>query len=318
MKWTVSILALAALALPADAETGLTLDLPGSAIRNAERVETATSYKLPVGPYRDGAIAALTAEGALRQEAWRTATRDRSTLSILAGLRRQLQDAGYETLFECEAAECGGFDFRFSTDVIGEPAMHVDLGDYRVLTARRAGGVAAADADYVSLMISRSREYAYVHVTHVSPGGADGAAVVKSTKNRGGAAAAEHAVGVSAALTDRGGMVLDDLGFKPGSAELDDHSYRSLSELAAYLKAHPTHRVTLVGHTDFAGGLDGNVALSRMRATAVRSHLVKVLGTDPGQLDAQGVGYLAPRNSNLTRDGRAENRRVEVVLTSTQ
>ena len=87
--------------------------------------------------------------------------------------------------------------------------------------------------------------------------------------------------------------------------------------MAAWLKAHPDLRVTLVGHTDATGTLAGNVALSRQRAAAVRDWLIRHFGTDAAQLDAQGAGYLAPRASNQTAEGRQKNRRVEVMLTST-
>ena len=76
--------------------------------------------------------------------------------------------------------------------------------------------------------------------------------------------------------------------------------------------------VLLVGHTDAAGGLEANIALSRRRAASVVAHLVGELGVSRAQVSAEGVGYLVPRASNLTDQGRAENRRVEVVLTSTQ
>jgi hypothetical protein len=70
-----------------------------------------------------------------------------------------------------------------------------------------------------------------------------------------------------------------------------------------------------VGHTDAEGGRDSNIALSEARAEAVRRHLIDVtLGVNPAQLDAAGIGYLAPRATNETAGGREANRRVEVVL----
>ncbi|MFN3845176.1 MAG: OmpA family protein, partial [Paracoccaceae bacterium] len=66
-----------------------------------------------------------------------------------------------------------------------------------------------------------------------------------------------------------------------------------------------------------SGGLEGNIALSRKRAEAVRQYLIKEHGIPAKQLEAQGVGYLAPRASNQTDDGREKNRRVEVMVTST-
>ncbi|OZA00922.1 MAG: hypothetical protein B7Y02_18055, partial [Rhodobacterales bacterium 17-64-5] len=98
---------------------------------------------------------------------------------------------------------------------------------------------------------------------------------------------------------------------------LDDGTYASLSALAAWLQANPTKTVTLVGHTDASGGLSSNIALSKKRAGSVRQSLIATYGVTPGQVSANGVGPLAPRSSNLTPDGQQQNRRVEVVLTST-
>jgi OOP family OmpA-OmpF porin len=92
------------------------------------------------------------------------------------------------------------------------------------------------------------------------------------------------------------------------------HAYPSLVALAAFLAENPARRVVLVGHTDAEGGRDSNIALSEARAEAVRRHLIDVLGVNPAQLDAAGIGYLAPRATNETAGGREANRRVEVVL----
>jgi len=72
-----------------------------------------------------------------------------------------------------------------------------------------------------------------------------------------------------------------------------------------------------VGHTDNSGSLAANVALSKDRAAAVRKRLIEKLGVPAEQLTAEGAGWLSPRTSNLTPEGREKNRRVEAVLAST-
>jgi OOP family OmpA-OmpF porin len=69
-----------------------------------------------------------------------------------------------------------------------------------------------------------------------------------------------------------------------------------------------------VGHTDAQGGLETNIRLSRARAQAVRRYLIEELDVAPAQVEAEGIGYLAPRESNATPEGREANRRVEVVI----
>ena len=72
--------------------------------------------------------------------------------------------------------------------------------------------------------------------------------------------------------------------------------------------------MVLVGHTDAQGSLEANINLSRIRARAVRQFLISELDVSPGQVSAEGIGFLAPRSTNSTEDGRQSNRRVEVVI----
>ena len=118
-------------------------------------------------------------------------------------------------------------------------------------------------------------------------------------------------------MTTTGAVALDDLIFASGKAVLQDQDYASLAALAAWLKANPTQRVTLVGHTDATGSLAANTALSKQRAAAVRDWLIRHYGVAGAQIDAQGAGYLSPRATTQTPEGRALNRRVDVMLTST-
>jgi OOP family OmpA-OmpF porin len=305
-----------ALALPLAAGAApVALELPGATQRAAGESAPAGSYRVPLAPFDGREVATLRADGALTREVWHTTAEGLTTLSLLGALRPQIEAAGFEVLLDCEAAECGGFDFRYGIDLIGEPEMHVDLGDYRFLSARRPG---TDGPEYLSLMISRSFDTGYVQMTHVGPGGAAAPQVAKSSKSAAATPAPPEVGDVAGRLALHGVAVLDDLSFATGSARLEPGGHDSLVALADYLRDHPGHRVALVGHTDFAGTLDVNVALSRKRAEAVRDYLVAEHGIDPARLEAQGIGYLAPRSSNMTEDGRSENRRVEVVLVATR
>lgn len=304
----------------------LTLHLPDSAIRAADRSETLTSYALPTGPFANGAIPSQRIEGALTQTAWRIDTPGQTTLEILAPLRAQLLQAGFNAVFDCATVDCGGFDFRYETSVLPEPEMHVDLGDFRFFSARRGD-------EAVSLMISRSSTAGFVQMIHI--GGAAGATPVlsASTKASGGNAFARPAppsgadpstdaatapTQIGARLMAGNSVALDDLVFASGTSSLNEGAYTSLAELAAWLGENPALGIAIVGHTDASGGLEGNIALSRKRAQAVRDRLVANYAIPARQIEAEGVGYLSPRASNLTEEGRTQNRRVEVMMTSTQ
>lgn len=309
-------LALVLAMTPGIAPAAAALDLPAPAVQTADRLSDHDSHAIAISGYHDGAMDRIVAEGLLHQRAWRVDTPGISTLDLLAPLRNQLVADGYEILFECDDNACGGFDFRFETDVLAAPAMHVDLGDYRYLAARRPD----ADApDYVSLLVSRTSKAGYVQMTRV--GAIETRMAVSATTKAPDivetpAPAPAPMPGLVAQLQGTGRATLADLRFETGSADLSDGGFASLDDLAGYLTADPARRVVLVGHTDAKGTLDNNIALSRRRAAAVADRLVEDYGVGPDQISAEGIGYLAPLASNATPDGRTQNRRVEAVLLS--
>ncbi|NNK79648.1 MAG: OmpA family protein [Litoreibacter sp.] len=316
MKTWLAAFLLAACTAPA-AMAAVELSFPGPARETFNKAEDFTSYKMPVGPFAEGAIQTVVAEGPLSRIAWRVAVVDVSTLAVMDSLRQQVESIGFELLYECETRECGGFDFRFQTDVLPEPVMHIDLGDFRFLSAQRLGG---AIPEYLSLFVSRSEDFAYVQLIIVG-GGTDGSVSVVSQIEDVPVLSTAGSLrngGVAQNLEEFGRVVLEDLIFATGEVSLLASEYESLRELSDYLKEDPARRVTLVGHTDAVGSLEANIELSRQRAKAVLDGLVTGFGVSEEQVAFEGIGYLAPRAGNQTEAGRTANRRVEVVLTSTQ
>lgn len=318
MKAALALAGLLALAAPAG--WALTLSLPTKAELRAEKTSVLGSYRFPVGPWKDGGFKIQRAEGPLLIRAWRIDRRDLTTLQVMADLRSQLETAGFTPLYECDTRACGGFDFRYHLQVLPEPQMHVDLGDFRYLVLRRQ---ADTGPQYVGLLVSRSVDSRFVEVVRVGlplPAAAKATTATQSPPAPGTAPAAIPAPpqDVAAGLAAGIAVPLDDLDFPSGSSDLAPGTYNSLAEIAAYMKAHPDQHVTLVGHTDTTGGLDPNLALSKKRAESVRDRLIKDYGVDPKEIAAAGVGYLAPRASNDTEAGRERNRRVEAMVDSGQ
>lgn len=312
--------------VPAGSAAAFDLTLPGNARETAQQASSPDSYGIATGPYAVGELPLSDVEGTVSRSAWRVEAQGITTLQLLAPLRDQLAKAGFTPIFECESAACGGFDFRYGLDVFPEPAMHVDLFDYRYLSARRVGDDGAAD--YAALLVSRSANAGFVQVTTVTPpgGGAPKPTATGAPARRPLATttAPPAATGIddSAPLADRllsrGHAVLSDLTFETGSSALGAGDFASLSALADFLKDDPARRVALVGHTDAVGALDSNIALSKRRAASVLERLVGDYGVPRGQLAAEGMGYLAPITTNLTPEGRERNRRVEAVLLNTE
>lgn len=292
----------------------LTLDLPAPVLGEESRSETPGSYALPVAAFDGTTVPAKSVEGALEQRVFQLDAPDLTSLAVMDPLRSQIAAAGFQVLLDCETEACGGFDFRFGTDVMPEPDMHVDLGDFRFLSAERG-------EEAISVLVSRSVSTAYVQITRVSPGDLpalpDGETVDLEVEVPRGLPAPVTG-GIGGALDDSGSVVLEDLVFASGSAALAAGDYASLAALAAWLEANPDGTLALVGHTDASGSLAANIALSERRAEAVAQALVEVHGVEAGRIAAEGVGFLAPRATNQTDEGRQKNRRVEAVVTSTR
>lgn len=293
-------------ALPAAA---VELDWPAGAERVVQDERQVTGYPLAIGAHDGATVPTAEAEGLLRDEVW-TIPGDMADPATLSGLIvSQLTAQGYEIGFACSAATCGGFDFRFALPIAEGPEMHVDLGRFEYLTATRPG---ADGTEHLALTLSQGGQLGYAHLAHVGPAApvpAQTASVIAEVPDT-----PPDPGGLIAALRETGGAVLTDVSFGTGASGLAEGRIESLVALAEFLAADRSRRIVLVGHTDTEGSREGNIALSRDRAQAVRAYLIDVLGADPAQVDAEGVGYLAPRASNATAQGREANRRVEVVL----
>jgi OmpA-OmpF porin, OOP family len=101
--------------------------------------------------------------------------------------------------------------------------------------------------------------------------------------------------------------------FDTGKSEIKPESDAAIAEIAKLLKNNDALKVYVVGHTDNVGSFDANMKLSRDRADAVAKALISNFGISSSRLKAYGVSSLNPIASNKTEEGKAKNRRVELV-----
>jgi outer membrane protein OmpA-like peptidoglycan-associated protein len=101
--------------------------------------------------------------------------------------------------------------------------------------------------------------------------------------------------------------------FDINSDRLRSESDPVMREIAAALRNNPSWQLAIDGHTDSTGGPEANMQLSSKRADAVRAALVTQHGIDGSRLATRGYGATVPKDTNDTADGRARNRRVELV-----
>ncbi|MGE0827040.1 MAG: DUF937 domain-containing protein [Candidatus Binatia bacterium] len=108
-------------------------------------------------------------------------------------------------------------------------------------------------------------------------------------------------------------FTFDHLNFVFGTTEITLESEQTVKDLVAILKAYPSTKTQLEGHTDIIGDPAANKRLSQGRADAVKDYLVRN-GIDESRLSAVGHGQEKPVASNDTAEGRAQNRRLELVV----
>jgi OmpA-OmpF porin, OOP family len=123
-----------------------------------------------------------------------------------------------------------------------------------------------------------------------------------------------NADAMQAGLTQYGHVEVPGILFDFNKADIKPESEPALQEVAKLLKANPGIRVWVVGHTDYVGAADKNVALANARAASVVKALTQKHGIDVKRLSPYGVGPYAPVASNTSEEGRAKNRRVELVV----
>jgi outer membrane protein OmpA-like peptidoglycan-associated protein len=114
-------------------------------------------------------------------------------------------------------------------------------------------------------------------------------------------------------IAQAGHIALYGIYFDTNKSDLKPESTAAIVEIAKLLKADPGLKLLVVGHTDGVGGYEPNMTLSDRRAAAVLQELTTKHGVAAARLRAVGVGMAAPVASNDTDEGRAKNRRVELV-----
>ena len=115
------------------------------------------------------------------------------------------------------------------------------------------------------------------------------------------------------AIAESGSIALYGIYFDSGKSTVRTESVPTLKEIALLMGNLPKLKLIVVGHTDNQGQYEYNKELSKERARSVVRELVNKHGINAARLKHDGVGYLAPVSSNHGEDGRAKNRRVQLV-----
>lgn len=288
----------------ASAAHAVELQLPATARQMITRDTQEDRFSAPVAPFAQGALTTHLIEGSVARSAWRIDQAGLTPLQLITPLRAQLEEAGFRIVLDCAAEQCGGYDFRFATEVLPAPNMYVNIRNYHVVTGFRGEGDAQ---EVVTVLTSASSGASFAQIIQASR-------VATPTAVEAVAPAPVVRGSLAETLLQEGHVVLAALEFESGTSDLGSGPFSDLAALAQTLQDQPDMRIALVGHTDNVGGLDGNITLSRSRAAEVRARLIEQYDIPPDRLVAQGMGYLSPLTTNVTAQGREANRRVEAVV----
>ncbi len=224
----------------------------------------------------------------------------RTVLEVFRNYQDALKKAGFETLFTCGPQGCG-------STIANAYANSGDNADYwgpehgihyiSAKLARPEGDV------YVSLLIDNlgpdNRANAELYIVEVKP-------------MESGLITVDAAL-LANDISRTGHASVYGIYFDTGKADIKPESDATMKEIAKLLQGDPTLKLYVVGHTDNQGALDMNMDLSHKRADAVLAALSTKYGVPAGRLRSYGCGPYSPVASNDTDDGRAKNRRVELV-----
>jgi outer membrane protein OmpA-like peptidoglycan-associated protein len=124
---------------------------------------------------------------------------------------------------------------------------------------------------------------------------------------------AQGAPDMRSKLLTEGRLVTNGILFDVNSDRIKAESAGVLNEIAKVLRENASVKVKIVGHTDSDGEESKNLDLSRRRAAAVREALAKEYGIDATRMQWDGMGETKPVADNVTKEGKAQNRRVEFI-----
>ncbi|MDT8284726.1 MAG: DUF4892 domain-containing protein [Thermovirgaceae bacterium] len=236
----------------------------------------------------------------------------RSSLEVFRNYEGELKEKGYEILFSASKEDLGPYD-SFAETLYGRDRHYPIPGDERTknqqfLSARldRPEGnvfvtLCALENHFwgSETKMEKGRTYVRVDITETKP--METKMVVVTSE--------EMAKGIE----ETGRIALYGIFFDTDKTDIKPESVPALEEISKLLKASPDLKVLVVGHTDSTGDREYNMGLSRRRAESVVKYLQEKYQIPASRMIPAGAGMLAPVASNRTDEGRAKNRRVELV-----
>lgn len=274
--------------VPGSKDSPLATRYPGSVIDNY-KTKQFDAFEFPIGAVTAGAPKSLHLEGKITRIAY-IFPADRSTLEVYRNYESALKRAGFQTVFACSGDACGIARFHMTADWSDQ---WYGTGHWQY-----SGKLVRPEGDlYVSL--------------HVSPG-ATNLDIIEVKPMEGGLVSI-NAAALKGDIGKAGHVAIYGIFFDTAKSDVKPESASALQEIGKLLQQDPKLKLYIVGHTDNAGDFQMNMDLSKRRAEAVMKALTNTYGVSADRLQAFGSGPLAPVAPNRDEEGRAKNRRVELV-----
>ena len=253
---------------------------------------------------------------------------ERSPLEVLRNYQDEIEAASGKVLFSCKNTDCGGDMEGNDTGGGYEGIFEKVYPHERLKAANFSNGNCASTMDI--------KEQRYMVATLPGDGGDTTLAIMTYTVNstRYCKALNDRTVAMVVAIEPKarekkmvtasagdmaksiaatGKVALYGIYFDTNKSVVKPESKPTLDQIAQLLKSQPALKLGVVGYTDNVGGADANLALSKRRSEAVARALVEDYGVAESRLTSSGAGMGSPVASNDSEDGRAKNRRVELV-----
>lgn len=228
----------------------------------------------------------------------------RSSLEIMRNFQSSLKKEGFEPIFSCADADC----------LTGKLRDNYLLGQ-QVDPTNGNSGAYQDHARYILAKLGKDQGETYAAIL-VSESGSlitTFVQVVETKPMEGEKIAVPTSADMQAAIEDKGSVDIYGILFDFDQDSLKPESKETLDQIALMMEKNPKLKLEIVGHTDNRGTGEYNMDLSRRRAANVVEALVTEYKISDDRLTSSGAGATTPVASNATDEGRAKNRRVELV-----
>ena len=251
----------------------------------------------------------------------------RSSLEVIGNYADEITKQGGKVLFQCKGEECGG-DPKFG---VAGGRMHMSLSMYLYPVETVTDKFLSlghclvtpwiSDRRYLAAELPKQGAHVSVYSYNVPPEACEGTmgnrtvALVQIVEGQAlkNEMVVTNASELARSISQEGRAAVYGIYFDSNQAEVKSESSPTLEQIAKLLQDQPSLKVLIVGHTDNVGGYRANLDLSQRRAKAVVTALSTRFKIASERLTPVGVSSASPLGSNKSDEGRAKNRRVEIV-----